>query len=173
MRMQGHQCQSLQRRHSRWGERFDGTVLFVRFRFIRLIELGLCSSDAVLLQRCRLELVHRAFPYWRAVADEACKAVLPVLRLAMRWPPRRCIRTIGLCSGLGDNRLTGTVPNTVSILSELINLCVLPFAVGRLKLVAACRVRNQCRLDRVEVWCALSGICRRTASSGPSPRQPP
>ena len=81
MRMQGHQCQSLQRRHSRWGQRFDGLVHFVRFRFIRLTELGLCSSDAVLLQRCRLELVHRAFPYWRAVANKACKAVLPVPRL--------------------------------------------------------------------------------------------
>ncbi len=173
MRMQGHQCQSLQRRHPRWGERFDGTVRFVRFRFIRPTEPGLCRSDAVLLQRCRLEPVHRAFPYWRPVANEANEAVLPVPRLAMRWPPRRRIRTIGLCSGLGDNRLTGTVPNTVSILSELINLCVLPFAVGCLKLVAAGRVRNQCRLDRVEVWCALSGICRRTASSGPSPRQPP
>ena len=125
MRMQGHQCQSLQRRYSRWGQRFDGLVHFVRFRFIRLTELGLCSSDAVLLQRCRLELVHRAFPYWRAVANEACKAVLSVPRLAMRWPPCRRIRTIGPCSGLGDNRLTGTVPNTISILSELINLCVL------------------------------------------------
>ncbi len=48
----------------------------------------------------------------------------------MCWPPRRRIRTIELCSGLGDNRLTGTVPNTISILSELTNLCVLPFAVG-------------------------------------------
>jgi hypothetical protein len=48
----------------------------------------------------------------------------------MRWPPRRRIRTIGLCSGLGDNRLTGTVPNTISILSELNFLCVLPFAAG-------------------------------------------
>jgi hypothetical protein len=40
------------------------------------------------------------------------------------------MRTIGLCSGLGDNRLTGTVPTTISILSELTILCVLPFAVG-------------------------------------------
>ena len=130
MRMQGNRCQSLQRRHSRWGQRFDGIVLFVRFRFIRLIELRLCSSDAMLLQCCRLELVHRAFPYWRAVANKATEPVLPVPRLAIRWPPRRRIGTIGLCSDLGDNRLTGTVPNTISILSELTLLCALPFAVG-------------------------------------------
>jgi hypothetical protein len=125
----------------------------------------------MLLQRCRLEPVHWAFPYWRALANEANEAVLSVLRLAMRWPPCRRIRTIGLYSGLGDNRLTGTVPTTISILSELASLCVLPF--GRLKLVAAGRVRNQCRLDRVEMCCALSGFWRRTASLGPSPRQPP
>ena len=81
VRMQGHQRQSLQRRHSRWGQRFDGIALFVRFRFIHPTELGSCRSDAMLLQRCRLEPVYRAFPYWRAVANEAYKAVLPVPRL--------------------------------------------------------------------------------------------
>jgi hypothetical protein len=33
VRMQGHQCQSLQRQHSRWGQRFNGIVHFVRFRY--------------------------------------------------------------------------------------------------------------------------------------------
>ncbi len=172
MRMQGHQCQSLQRRHSRWGQRFDGLVLFVRFRFIRPTELGLCRSDAVLLQRCRLERLHRAFPYWRAVANKATEPVLPVPRLAIRWLPRRRIGTIELCSRFGDNRLTGTVPTTISILSELTSLCVL--AAVCLRAVSSWSpLASQCRLDRVEVWCALSGFCRRTASSGPSPRQPP